>query len=137
MELVYLSKKPEDLQPLVEAVLILLPEDGTLLLDAPMGAGKTSFVRQLCATLGIHDVSSPTYSIVNEYEAKRLVYHFDCYRIEEEEEALDFGLEEYLQGPGFCLIEWPERISSLLSDEFARLQIEVLPNEDRKYILTF
>ena len=137
MTLVYLSKKPQDLQPFAEAVLKLLPEDANVLLDAPMGSGKTTFVTQLCKVLGIHDVSSPTYSIVNEYRAKRLVYHFDCYRIEEEEEALDFGVEEYLDGPGLCLIEWPERISSLLEDDSARLQIEVLPNEDRKFILSF
>ncbi len=90
-----------------------------------MGAGKTTFIKQLVKDLGATDpVSSPTFSIVNEYQSpQQMIYHFDCYRLESEEEAYDFGMEEYLYGDGLCLIEWPSKIASLIPDQHHVLTI--------------
>lgn len=102
-----------------------------------LGAGKTTLIKNICTFLGVKDkVSSPTFSIVNEYKAKsqKLIYHFDCYRIEDEEEALDIGIEEYLDSGELCLIEWPEKIEGLLPQN--RVEIEIIPNkEKRKFII--
>ena len=79
-----------------------------------MGAGKTTFIKAVCEQLGVTDVvASPTFAIVNEYRSEttaELIYHFDCYRIKDIREAIDFGAEEYLYSGNYCFIEWPERI---------------------------
>ena len=83
-----------------------------------MGAGKTTFIKSFCQQAGVEDkVQSPTFSIVNEYQGAdgNPVYHFDFYRLKSEEEAFDLGYEQYLFSGYFCLIEWPERISGILT----------------------
>lgn len=88
-----------------------------ILINGPMGAGKTTFVKALCKAMQISDaVSSPTFSLVNEYLKPNgnAVFHFDFYRIQSEEEAQDFGVEEYLESGEICLLEWSENIRSLL-----------------------
>ena len=96
---------------------------------APMGAGKTTFIKALCRCLGVDSdaVSSPTFAIVNEYAAGtgEPVYHFDFYRISRDEEALDIGLYDYLDSGFLCLIEWPENIASLLPEETLSVDISV------------
>ena len=96
---------------------------------APMGAGKTTFIKALCNCLGVSSdtVSSPTFAIVNEYAAGSgdAIYHFDFYRITKEEEALDIGLYDYLDSGSLCLIEWPENIASLLPEETLMVDISV------------
>ncbi len=85
-----------------------------------MGAGKTTLIKAICAHAGVTDeVSSPTFSLVNEYETKtgERIYHFDFYRIKNVEEAYDIGYEEYFDSGNLCLIEWPEKIEPLLTDE--------------------
>lgn len=102
-----------------------------------IGAGKTTFVKALCEVLGVVDtVSSPTFSIINEYTTAQgeAVYHFDFYRIDDEQEALDFGIEEYWESGALCLMEWPEKISELLPD--ATLQVKIEEKEDGKRQLT-
>lgn len=87
--------------------------------DAPMGAGKTTFILSVLNAMGIEDAEgSPTYSLVNVYDSPMYgkVYHFDVYRLQSEEEAYDIGIEEMLYSDGICLIEWPEKIESLLPD---------------------
>jgi tRNA threonylcarbamoyladenosine biosynthesis protein TsaE len=87
--------------------------------DAPMGAGKTTFILSVLHAMGIEDAEgSPTYSLVNVYDSPMYgkVYHFDVYRLQSEEEAYDIGIEEMLYSDGICLIEWPEKIESLLPD---------------------
>jgi tRNA threonylcarbamoyladenosine biosynthesis protein TsaE len=82
-----------------------------------MGAGKTTFIREICAKLGVlENVSSPTFSIVNEYglPGGGSVFHFDCYRLKNEEEAITVGVEEYFESGDWCLVEWPEKILYLL-----------------------
>jgi len=85
-------------------------------LKGNLGAGKTQFVRGFVQGLGISGdvVSSPTFTIINEYEGELPVYHFDCYRLERVEEAIEIGAEEYLYGDGVCIVEWPDRIRDLL-----------------------
>lgn len=98
------------------------------LLDGEMGAGKTTFVRALAEALDIKDhVSSPTFSLVNEYQRSNgdSVYHFDLYRLKNEREALDIGIEEYLYSGSLCLIEWPDQIPSLLPAEHMSIKITV------------
>jgi tRNA threonylcarbamoyladenosine biosynthesis protein TsaE len=99
-----------------------------------MGAGKTTFIKSICETLGVKDVvTSPTFALVNEYaDAEgQPVYHFDFYRIKNLREAYDMGCEEYFYSGYPCFIEWPELVEELLPDDTVRVNIEVLENESR------
>ena len=102
---------------------------------APMGAGKTTFITAVCKALGVREdaVSSPTFAIVNEYRtaAGEPLYHFDFYRIERPEEALDIGLYDYLDSGALCLMEWPENIEPLLGGEALKVSITVEPDGSR------
>lgn len=102
---------------------------------APMGAGKTTFTTAICSLLGVKEdaVSSPTFSIVNEYRTAtgESLYHFDFYRIEHLDEALDIGLYDYLDSGSFCLMEWPENIEPLLPEETLKVQISENPDLSR------
>jgi|SRR5690554_7431422 tRNA threonylcarbamoyladenosine biosynthesis protein TsaE len=100
-----------------------------------LGAGKTHLVRGICTGLGVppEAVSSPTFTIVNEYEGRLPVYHFDAYRVKGPEEFFELGYEEYFYGDGICLIEWPERVEALLPDDTIRLRLVHL-GEDRRRI---
>ena len=89
-----------------------------------MGVGKTTLIKALSLHLGVEDVvSSPTFSIVNEYRThkKDKVYHFDFYRIKNESEAFDLGYEEYFFGSAFCFVEWPEKIPSLIENNMVKI----------------
>ena len=105
-----------------------------ILFQGAMGAGKTTFIRSLCKALGVKDiVSSPTFSLVNEYQGKpERIFHFDLYRIEDEAEALDFGIEEYWQGNDWCFIEWGERIPSLLPEAYTEFVFTVVDEITRE-----
>ena len=99
-----------------------------------MGAGKTTFIKSICEVMGVKEtVNSPTFSIVNEYEAAdgRIIYHFDCYRINKIQEALDFGAEEYLYSGNLCFIEWSENIAPILPDSLVNVDIEEMENGKR------
>ncbi len=102
---------------------------------APMGAGKTTFITAVCRTLGVDGdaVSSPTFSIVNEYRLPdgEPVFHFDFYRINKLAEALDIGFYDYIDSGALCLMEWPENIEELLPEEALRVSISVLPDGSR------
>ncbi|MGU9937586.1 tRNA (adenosine(37)-N6)-threonylcarbamoyltransferase complex ATPase subunit type 1 TsaE [Empedobacter brevis] len=94
--------------------------------EGEMGAGKTTFIKEFVKALGTTDeISSPTFSIVNEYDTERgKVYHFDFYRLNHEDEALDFGIEEYLYSNQYCLMEWPNKIANFIPDEHHTITIE-------------
>lgn len=96
-----------------------------LLFYGEMGAGKTTLITALVEALGSEDkTSSPTFSLVNEYDSPREpIYHFDFYRIEDENEALDIGLEEYLNSNAWIFIEWPQKIGGFLEDNFQKIEI--------------
>ena len=105
--------------------------------DAPMGSGKTTFILSLLNAMGIENAEgSPTYSLVNVYESPMYgkVYHFDMYRLNNEEEAYDIGVEEMLYSDGICFIEWPEKIESLLPDN--TIWSYIRRNEDDTRTLT-
>ena len=106
-----------------------------ILVNGDMGAGKTTMIKALCKALNSPDVvSSPTFSLINEYRTAndQPLYHFDCYRIENEEEAYDFGAEEYLHSGHLCFIEWSENIASLLPEKYSSLIIEKIDTITRK-----
>jgi tRNA threonylcarbamoyladenosine biosynthesis protein TsaE len=110
-----------------------------VLLNGEMGAGKTTMIKALCKALKCSDVvSSPTFSLINEYRTvdHKPLYHFDCYRIENEEEAYDFGAEEYLYSGHLCLIEWSENIQSLLPENCSLVILEKIDSTTRKITLT-
>lgn len=92
-----------------------------------MGAGKTTLIQQICAQLGVRGaVQSPTFSIVNEYDAGKngLIYHFDFYRLKNEAEAYDIGADEYLDSGAYCFIEWPDKIESLWPENYFTVSIQ-------------
>lgn len=99
-----------------------------------MGSGKTSLIKSLCENLGVTEpVTSPTFSIVNEYQGRdSKIYHFDFYRLKNETEALDMGYEEYFYSGAYCFIEWPEKIPSLLPEHYVRVKIEVTGANSRQ-----
>lgn len=95
--------------------------------NGKMGAGKTTFIKAICQEMGVTEtVNSPTFSIINEYEANdgQIIYHFDCYRINKVQDALNFGAEEYLYSGNYCFIEWSENIASILPDDAVNVEIE-------------
>jgi tRNA threonylcarbamoyladenosine biosynthesis protein TsaE len=97
----------------------------TFLFEGDMGAGKTTLIKSLCSELGMKEIaSSPTYSIVNEYEyTNGKIYHFDFFRIRTQNEAFDIGFEEYLASGEFCFIEWPQKISDLWPQHYLLITI--------------
>lgn len=117
----------EDLPQIADTVL-LNTDHKTLLFYGEMGAGKTTLIKELAKKIGVTDtLSSPTFSIVNEYELENdKLYHFDCYRLNKPEEALDIGIEEYLDSGHWNLIEWPEKIENLLPQ--SKTEIELIKN---------
>lgn len=108
--------------------------------DGVMGAGKTTFIKQMVKEMGSIDiVNSPTFAIVNVYDVeqphKGEVYHFDCYRLKDIREAMDFGAEEYLYSGNYCFIEWPEKIEALLPEDTVWVKIEPQENGERRLII--
>ncbi len=104
-----------------------------------MGAGKTTFINALSEALGVdsEETSSPSFAIVNEYRSDttaELIYHFDLYRLETLEEALDMGIEDYFDSGALCLMEWPERIEALLPDDTVRVTITENPDDHSRTI---
>jgi tRNA threonylcarbamoyladenosine biosynthesis protein TsaE len=103
-----------------------------------MGAGKTTFIKSLCKHLGVAEpATSPTFSIVNEYDGQAArIFHFDFYRLKNESEALDLGYEEYFYSGNYCFIEWPEKIAGLLPAHYVRVVIQVLDTGRRVFTFT-
>ncbi|MBQ8422981.1 MAG: tRNA (adenosine(37)-N6)-threonylcarbamoyltransferase complex ATPase subunit type 1 TsaE [Coprobacter sp.] len=105
-----------------------------------MGAGKTTFIKTLCEELGVEDViNSPTFAIVNEYLSATTgdtIYHFDFYRINRPEEALDFGYDDYVYSGNLCFMEWPEKVETLLPDDTIDVTITEQPDGSRLLTLS-
>ena len=110
-----------------------------ILFNGDMGVGKTTLIKQLCKTLGVEEAtSSPTFSLVNEYQTAKneIIYHFDFYRLNKENEALDMGVEDYLYSGNWCFIEWSEKIESLIPEQHSIITIALLADGNRSLELT-
>lgn len=127
-----------DQLPEIAHNLSTLLTHNVVVFSGEMGAGKTTMITALCNEFDCLDtVSSPTFSLINEYKTKsgETLYHFDCYRIENEEEAFDFGAEDYLYSTHRCLVEWGENIANLLPKDHHKISLEIMNENTRK--LTF
>ena len=124
---------PNGLKPLAETLLKLAGAIRVWLFFGEMGSGKTTLIKALCAVLGVKEVvTSPSYSIVNEYPlGEEKVYHFDFYRIRNEQEAFDIGTEEYFYSGAYCFVEWPEKIPSLIPSAYVNITIRSDDNKQR------
>lgn len=121
--------------PALATKLIKYAGDSRIFLfNGDMGAGKTTFIKSLCAVLGVKDgVTSPTFAIINEYvSAHDKIYHFDFYRLKTQTEALDMGAEEYFYSGHYCFIEWPEKIPDMLPLHYVSVSIKVLADGARQ-----
>ena len=119
----------------IAKTIISSSKSNVLLFHGEMGAGKTKLIKSLVKELDVQETaSSPTFSIVNEYISinDKVIYHFDFYRIEKEEEALDLGFEEYLDQGDWIFIEWPQNVSSFLENEFQKVDISVKDEKTRR-----
>lgn len=111
----------------------------TIFLYGNMGVGKTTLIKSLVKHLGSTDeVNSPTFSIVNEYEAEdQLIYHFDLYRIKDLEEVYNFGIEDYLYSDNWIIVEWPELIEPIAPERYDRIEIKLNDDNSRTLKLNF
>jgi tRNA threonylcarbamoyladenosine biosynthesis protein TsaE len=110
-----------------------------ILFNGEMGVGKTTLIKQLCKSLGITEAtSSPTFSLVNEYQTldNQIVYHFDFYRLNHETEALDMGVDDYLYSDNWCFIEWAEKIPNLIPESHSVINITLLTDGKRFLVLS-
>lgn len=117
MQNTFVVNQSNELSKVAEELLHLAKDKKIFIFKGRMGVGKTTFIKAICEEMEVIDVvSSPTFSIVNEYKTRAggTVYHFDFYRLEKESEAYDMGYEEYFYTDNFCFIEWPEKIKSLI-----------------------
>ncbi len=128
-----------ELPSAAKELLAACPDKKTFAFYGQMGAGKTTFIKSLCEELGVNNtVSSPTFSIVNEYQANYnlMVYHFDMYRLKSEIEALDMGIDDYLYSGNWCFIEWAEKIPNLIPDNYTTVQLSHTVDGKRSLRLT-
>ena len=134
MEIEFLIDQLEE----VAQKIISANPNKVILFHGEMGVGKTTLIKQLCKVLGVKSAtSSPTFSLVNEYEAtnNQLVYHFDFYRLNNEVEALDMGIDDYLYSSNWCFIEWAEKIPNLIPETHSVITISLLTDGKRSLTL--
>tara|TARA_B100001758_G_C18226145_1_gene512841 strand:+ start:17 stop:436 length:420 start_codon:yes stop_codon:yes gene_type:complete len=126
MGILLISESLADLPKIAKEILKYVSTNKKILFYADMGVGKTTIIKELCLQLGVADiVSSPTFSILNEYISNIYgsIYHFDFYRLKNEIEAFDVGCEEYFSSDRYCFIEWPEKIPNLIEDDMVKIKI--------------
>jgi tRNA threonylcarbamoyladenosine biosynthesis protein TsaE len=128
----------EEIQQVAKQILATPLLKKVITFHATMGVGKTTLIKALVKEIGVqNNSSSPTFSLVNEYETQNgeIVYHFDLYRLNSEEEAYDMGLDEYFYSGNWCLIEWPEKTPNLIPIDHAAIHMKELPDGKRELIL--
>ena len=124
-----------EIDSVVKEILNIPSLKKVILFKAEMGAGKTTLIKALVKELGVTDnSSSPTFSLVNEYQTQNgeTVYHFDLYRLNSEEEAYDMGIDEYFYSGNWCFIEWPEKTPNLIPIDHATISIQILEDGRRE-----
>jgi tRNA threonylcarbamoyladenosine biosynthesis protein TsaE len=129
----------DEIQEVANKIIVENPNK-VILFHGKMGVGKTTLIKALAKELGVKDAtSSPTFSLVNEYQIDRnqYVYHFDVYRLKSETEAMDMGIDEYLYSGNWCFIEWAEKIPNLLPEKYSEVTILLLPDEKRKVLFSY
>lgn len=133
----YISKGLEDTEKIAYKFADTLKGNEVILLIGDLGAGKTTFTKSLAKALGVKEhITSPTFTLVNEYHSgKFTLYHFDMYRLEDENEAIEIGLDEYFNDNAISIIEWPERIKDLLPLNCVKIKIEKIDDNSRKFII--
>lgn len=133
----------EALPAAVKEFVGLMGDETVYAFHGEMGAGKTTFIRELVKALGVDEdeANSPSFSIINEYRSDttaELIYHFDLYRLESVDEALEIGVEDYFDSGALCLLEWPERIEPLLPDDTVVVKVTVDPADNSRLLtITF
>lgn len=135
-EIESINKLPETANKIIKHLNLkpVMQAKNCLAFYGEMGAGKTTLIKEICKSLGVSDItSSPSFSLINEYLIKedKSIFHFDFYRINHIEEAYDIGYEDYFYSNSLCLIEWPEKIETLLPEDITRVKISILDNEKR------
>jgi len=131
MEYSYVIHAETDIGRVANEVVPILKEYKVVAFFGNMGVGKTTFIKGVCEVLGVEDsVTSPSFAIVNEYEGNdnQVIFHFDFYRLKDVSEVFDMGYEDYFFSDHICLIEWPEKIASVLPDD--RIDAYLSENED-------
>jgi tRNA threonylcarbamoyladenosine biosynthesis protein TsaE len=122
------------IQPAAQWLIDQAGNEKIWVFQGQMGAGKTTLIKALSNEFGVEDeVSSPTFGIVNEYSSQsgQKIYHFDFYRLDDPEEALDIGIEEYFYSGSYCWIEWAEKVAQFIPDDFLLIKIEILSENSR------
>lgn len=130
-----ISKSEEETFRIAKEYASQVAAGDVICLEGNLGAGKTHFTKGFVTAFGVNQamVTSPTFALINEYHGKEIeIYHFDCYRLENVQEALEIGAEEYLYGDGICIIEWPERIEEILPSHSKRVTITTTGPEERE-----
>ena len=125
----------EEINETAKAVLADMSNNKVLAFHGEMGAGKTTFIHALCEVMGVQDVvTSPTFSIINQYKTKdeQTVYHMDLYRIKDENEAINAGIEDCLYSGNICLVEWPEKAEGIFPDNTLHITITSVDDNTRK-----
>jgi tRNA threonylcarbamoyladenosine biosynthesis protein TsaE len=134
---IYTCKSPDELYPIAARLIEYYKDKRILAFHGEMGAGKTTFIKAICSYLKVADtVSSPTFAIINEYSTtdNASIYHFDLYRLKSWTEMLEIGYEDYFYSGNYCLLEWPEKIVTLLPEETVHVNIVVSPDGSMRTI---
>ena len=137
MKKTFTTNNPEETKCLGEKTGRFLKEGDVVALIGNLGVGKTVIANGLCAGLGVNEdyITSPTYTIINQYDGKIPVYHIDLYRLNDSKELYNLGWDEYIYGNGACIIEWADKAGERLPEEYLMVNIEVIGQEKRKITL--
>lgn len=125
----------EEIHTVAKKMLPIIDTHRVIALHGQMGAGKTTLIKAFCKAMGVQDViSSPTYSLINSYKTPNnaAIFHIDLYRIKDEEEAINAGIEDCLYSTHICLIEWPDKIENLLPENTLHLTLTIQSDGSRK-----
>ncbi len=135
-KLIFISNSPEETFEIAKKLSYEIRQGDIIALIGNLGSGKTIFVKGICEGLGAQqNPLSPTFSIINEYKGKFVIYHFDFYRIKNIEELYDIGFEDYFNNDGICLIEWADLFEEILPEKYIRVTIEFGESENQRKII--